>query len=120
VFTTVPSGRTFYYTVRRGDTLAAVASRYGVTTSELKSWNGLGRDSLSSGQKLRVTSDIVPAQKAGGRSKRVVATKGAGKQTASGSRHGTAHAAKAKSAAPVVARPAAAVPTARANGNPRG
>ena len=34
VFTTVPAGRTFYYTVRRGDTLARIASRYGVTVQE--------------------------------------------------------------------------------------
>jgi membrane-bound lytic murein transglycosylase D len=120
VFTTVPSGRTFYYTVRRGDTLAAVATRYGVTTSELKSWNSLARDSLTSGQKLRVTSDIVPVRKAGGRSKRVVATKGAGKQATSAAHNGASRAAKTKGGAAVAAKPAAAIPTARASGNPRG
>jgi len=122
VFTTVPSGRTFYYTARRGDTLASVASRYGVTASELKSWNGLGKESLSAGQKLRVTSDVVPVQKAGGRSKRVVATKGAGKQARSGSRTGASRpvAAKGKASPRVAARPASAVPTARASGNAGG
>src|SRR4029453_10826282 len=30
VFTAVPAGRTFYYTVRRGDSLGTIASRYGV------------------------------------------------------------------------------------------
>jgi membrane-bound lytic murein transglycosylase D len=57
VFTTVPSGRTFYYTAKKGDRLAAIASRYGVTTQELKSWNGLAKDTLAVGQKLRVTSE---------------------------------------------------------------
>jgi membrane-bound lytic murein transglycosylase D len=83
VFTTVPAGRTFYYTASRGDTLGRVGTRYGVTVNELRSWNGLGTDTLVAGQKLRVTSDVVPVAKAGGRSKRAVATKGAGKQAAS-------------------------------------
>jgi len=83
VFTTVPAGRTFYYTASRGDTLQRIASRYGVTVQELKTWNGLSNETLAAGQKVRVTSDVVPVAKAGGRSKRAVATKGAGKQTAS-------------------------------------
>ncbi len=33
VFTTVPSGRTFYYTVKRGDKLSVIAVRYGVTAA---------------------------------------------------------------------------------------
>ena len=81
VFTTVPSGRTFYYTAKRGDRLAVIAVRYGVTVQELKSWNGISGDALAAGQKVRVTSDVVPVRKAGGRTKRVVATKGAGKPT---------------------------------------
>jgi membrane-bound lytic murein transglycosylase D len=35
VFTTVPANRTFYYTVRRGDTLTEIAARYGVTIHDL-------------------------------------------------------------------------------------
>ena len=83
VFTSVPAGRTFYYTAKRGDTLQRVAVHYGVTVQELKTWNGISRDMLAAGQKLRVTSDVVPVAKAGGRTKRVVATRGAGKQAAS-------------------------------------
>ena len=41
VFTSVPAGRTFYYTAKRGDTLQRVAVRYGVTVQELKAWNGV-------------------------------------------------------------------------------
>jgi len=80
VFTTVPSGRTFYYTVRRGDTLLRVAARYGVTSAEIKAWNGMSADRLKVGQRLRVTSDVVPVARAGGSSKRAVATKGASRQ----------------------------------------
>jgi hypothetical protein len=35
VFTSVPSGRTLYYTVRRGDTLPVIAARYGVTAQDV-------------------------------------------------------------------------------------
>ena len=83
VFTTVPAGRTFYYTAKRGDTLQRVAVRYGVTAQELKTWNGISHDTLAAGQKLRVTSDVVPVARAGGSTKRAVATRGAGKQAAS-------------------------------------
>ena len=86
VFTTVPSGRTFYYTARKGDKLSVIAVRYGVTTQELKSWNGLAKDTLAPGQKLRVTSDVVPVRKAGGKTKRAVATKGAGTQAKTGAK----------------------------------
>jgi peptidoglycan lytic transglycosylase D len=103
VFTTVPSGRTFYYSVRRGDTLHRIAARYGVSVEELKAWNNLSRDRLATGQKLRVTSDVVPVAKSGGRTKRAVATRGAGKPV--------------KSSRPATAKPA---PTAHVNGHPGG
>jgi membrane-bound lytic murein transglycosylase D len=87
VFTAVPSGRTFYYTAARGDTLPRVAVRYGVTVQELKSWNSLSRDTLAVGQKVRVTSDVAPSvAKAGGTGKRVAATRGAGKQAKAGAK----------------------------------
>jgi LysM repeat protein len=86
VFTTVPSGRTFYYTAKRGDRLSVIAVRYGVTVQELKSWNGISGDALAAGQKVRVTSDVVPVRNAGGRTKRVVATKGAGKPAPAGAK----------------------------------
>jgi membrane-bound lytic murein transglycosylase D len=60
VFTTVPAGRTFFYTVRHGDTLTAIAGRYGVTTQDLRRWNHVSGDYLRAGRKLRVTSDVAP------------------------------------------------------------
>ena len=65
VFTTVPAGRTFFHTVHRGDTLHAIAARYGVTTQDLRRWNRLSRDSVRTGQKLRVTSDVSPIKSSG-------------------------------------------------------
>jgi membrane-bound lytic murein transglycosylase D len=64
VFTTVPSGRTFYHTVHRGDTLARVATRYGVTSQDLKRWNGLTQEQVRVGQQLRVTTDAAPVRTA--------------------------------------------------------
>lgn len=77
VFTVVPQGRTFYHTVRRGETLPSIAARYGVTTGELKQWNALAQTTLRAGQQLRVTSDLVRASSARGRSRGAVATGGA-------------------------------------------
>jgi LysM repeat protein len=64
----VPSGRSFYHRVRKGDTLTSIAARYEVTPQELKGWNkGLGGPVVV-GQRLRVVSDVAPA--AGKKSKR--------------------------------------------------
>jgi len=60
VFTTVPAGRTFFYTVHHGDTLTAIAGRYGVTTQDLRRWNRLSGNGVRTGRKLRVTSDVAP------------------------------------------------------------
>jgi membrane-bound lytic murein transglycosylase D len=60
VFTTVPQGRTFYYRVNRGDTLAGIAARYGVTTADLRRWNNLNQNAVTVGLQLRVTSDLAP------------------------------------------------------------
>jgi membrane-bound lytic murein transglycosylase D len=72
VFTTVPQGRTFYYRVNRHDTLAGIATRYDVSTADLKRWNGLSQNALKTGQTLRITSDLAPnaqqAKRAAGRS----------------------------------------------------
>ncbi|HET7097506.1 MAG TPA: transglycosylase SLT domain-containing protein [Casimicrobiaceae bacterium] len=61
VFTTVPQGRTFYYRVNRGDTLAGIASRYAVTVADLRRWNTIpASGGVTTGQRLRITSDLGP------------------------------------------------------------
>ncbi len=60
VFTTVPSGRTFYHRVRKGETLASIAARYDVSTQDLKGWNAGAAGKLTPGQRLRVVSDAGP------------------------------------------------------------
>lgn len=41
-----------YHKVRKGDTLASIAKKHGVTVAQLKKWNRLKRDRLSIGQRL--------------------------------------------------------------------
>ena len=40
--------------VRKGDTLFAIAKRYGVTVENLRSWNGLRGSALSIGDRLQI------------------------------------------------------------------
>jgi LysM repeat protein len=42
------------YTVRRGDTLFEIAQRQGCSVDELRSWNGLKKNTIYAGQKLKV------------------------------------------------------------------
>ena len=73
VFTTVPQGRTFYYRVNRGDTLAGIAGRYDVSVQDIRRWNGLAQATVAPGQSLRITSDRAPNV---GRAKRATGKKG--------------------------------------------
>jgi membrane-bound lytic murein transglycosylase D len=77
VFTTVPQGRTFYHTVRRGETLVGIAQRYGVTPAELREWNGLSQSAIRAGQQIRVTSDVVRTASSRGKQRNAAATGGA-------------------------------------------
>lgn len=76
VFTVVPRGRTFYHTVRRGETLTSIASRYGVSAAELREWNRLSQSAVVIGRQLRVTSDVVRMSASHGKA-RTVASGGA-------------------------------------------
>ena len=111
VFTTVPQGRTFFYKVQRGDTLPAIAGRYGVTAQDIRGWNSLASNSVKAGQALRITSDLAPnvarAKRASG--KPVVATRAKPAPVAKASRNGKT--ASAKAAAP--RSPAASVTASR-------
>jgi LysM repeat protein len=47
-------GTQAYHRVRRGDTLSALAERFGTTVAELEQANGLGGDLITIGQRLRI------------------------------------------------------------------
>ncbi len=102
VFTTVPQGRTFYYRVKRGETLGQIASRYDVTVQDLKRWNGLSQASLNAGQSLRITSDLAPNAKAkrpaGRRGEQPSMAKASAKRGGGGARRGAAQKAGTRSA----------------------
>lgn len=46
--------KTLTHRVKRGETLAQVASEYGVTSSEIKQWNNLSSSKLTVGRQLRI------------------------------------------------------------------
>lgn len=51
--------RPVHYTVRRGDSLSRIASRFRVTVSQLRKWNGLPTDNhLRPGQRLKLYVDV--------------------------------------------------------------
>jgi LysM repeat protein len=62
-----------YHTVRSGDTLSGIAARYKVSVSQVKTWNKLRSDRITTGQKLKVSlGSTAPASTA---SKEAVAPK---------------------------------------------
>lgn len=58
-----PAQRMIVYRVRRGDTLAGVARRYGVRMDDILQWNRLNSRQLFAGQRLNVAVAARPAAK---------------------------------------------------------
>ncbi len=50
------SGSKITYTIQSGDVLGSIASRYKVSVSDLKRWNGLSSDNIRAGDKLVIYS----------------------------------------------------------------
>jgi membrane-bound lytic murein transglycosylase D len=44
----------FTHTVKRGESLGSIAKKYNVSVSNIKKWNGLRRDNIKVGQKLKI------------------------------------------------------------------
>lgn len=62
------ASKTVSHKVEPGETLASIAKKYGVTTDEIKSWNNLTRNSIRTGQMLRVTTTSAIADATGAKS----------------------------------------------------
>ena len=52
------SSQVKWYKVRRGDSLAKIAKRFGVSVDKLKSLNNLSNNVLQPGQRLRISMDV--------------------------------------------------------------
>jgi hypothetical protein len=52
--TLVEQEEVIYYKVKKGDSLGKIASKYGVSVKQLKSWNNLRSDKISKGKKLKI------------------------------------------------------------------
>lgn len=52
--------KTITYRVKKGDTLSKVANRYGVSSAQLKSWNGLSSNKLSVGRRIKIYRTVTP------------------------------------------------------------
>ncbi len=65
------ASRPTIYTIRRGDNLGAIAERFGVTASELRSWNGIRGNRITAGDTLKV----YPAVNAAGNARTAPAAK---------------------------------------------
>jgi membrane-bound lytic murein transglycosylase D len=52
------------YRVQRGDTLASIAARHGVSVSDLRRWNNLRSDKIAAGQQLVVKPESVKVKPA--------------------------------------------------------
>ena len=84
---TASSGGTAQYKIRRGDNLAIIARRFGVTVAELKAWNGMRGTRIRAGKYLTVRPPgEAPASARGTRigTRAPVASKGSGPRETSG------------------------------------
>jgi membrane-bound lytic murein transglycosylase D len=49
--------KTSYYKVKRGDNLSSIATKYGVSVSEIKKWNRLKSNAVASGKSLKIITN---------------------------------------------------------------
>ncbi|RZK22038.1 MAG: LysM peptidoglycan-binding domain-containing protein [Flavobacterium sp.] len=52
--------KTKYHTVKKGESLGLVSSKYGVAVSDLKRWNNLKSNNIQSGARLKIQMNSIP------------------------------------------------------------
>ena len=60
-----PEAKSSTYTVKKGDSLGAIAERFGVTVDQLRDWNGIKGNNIQAGQKLTISGKSKSSSKAG-------------------------------------------------------
>ena len=60
-----PEAKSSTYTVKKGDSLGAIAERFGVTVDQLRDWNGIKGNNIQAGQKLTIGGKSKSSSKAG-------------------------------------------------------
>ena len=49
-----PQGNVTYHKIRNGETLSTIARKYGVTVSQIQSWNGMRNTKINAGKSLKI------------------------------------------------------------------
>ena len=98
-------GPTKEYVVKNGDSLGKIAGEYGITIRALKALNGLQKDNLRTGQKLKVPTEkqVATAKKAPAAAKEAAAKKDPAVKEAAAPAPATTEATKKEAAAPAAA-----------------
>jgi membrane-bound lytic murein transglycosylase D len=99
------SSRMVLYTARRGDTLVTIADRFGVSLTQLRTWNKMSGIKVEAGRRLHVAEPAGAAISSRAHRK---AGEAAAAAPAKGSAHKSAANSKRKSAAPTKATPSSA------------
>lgn len=63
------------YTVRKGETIGQIAEQFHVSASSIKKWNGIRKNNILAGQKLKIYSDNEPVSKVSRKSQDSVSKK---------------------------------------------
>lgn len=60
---TISGSKTKYYTVKKGDNLTAIATKYNVSVADVKKWNGLQTNFVSRGRSLKIYQEDTTTNK---------------------------------------------------------
>jgi membrane-bound lytic murein transglycosylase D len=80
---TISGSKTKYYTVKKGDNLTAIATKYNVSVADVKNWNGLQTNTVSRGRSLKIYQEDTNTTKESNENNSISNVKSANQQIAS-------------------------------------